>query len=61
MKLQIPNEKIEQLANTKAAKALLALPKDRQDMILKAVALKMAADAHSKMAKILKARETKSV
>jgi Mg/Co/Ni transporter MgtE len=61
MKLQVSKEKIEQLANTKVAKALAALPKDRQDKILKLAALKMAADAHSKMAQLLKDREAKPV
>ena len=37
------------------------LPKDRQDKILKLAALKMAADAHSKMAKILKASASQQV
>lgn len=40
---------------------LAKLPKDRQDKILKLAALKMTADAHSKMAKMLKVREAKPV
>jgi len=35
------------------------LPKDRQDKILELAALKMAADAHRKMAQVLKAKQSK--
>jgi hypothetical protein len=35
------------------------LPKDRQDKILKLAALKLAANAHRKMAQVLKAKQSK--